>query len=169
MEPWMLDLLKILAPLLLGGSAWIGLGQAKKYRAEARKTEVEAKKLEGTLGPDADAATTAAMKQAIATMRDIAADANASREFAQSAERSMREELARERENSRLQWERIVALEDANRVKERDMIELRSNVTKLGNKLVAARGVVEVLVAYIKTHHADTGDIPRIDYTIFDP
>ena len=169
MEPWIIDLLKILGPVILGGSAWIGVGQYKKSKAEAHKTRVEADKLQTSIGPESEAITAQSMREAITTMRDIAADANASRERAEAAERIMREELTHERKNNEALWTRVRDLEDAARTNERERIENRRRMAKLENNLSAAKLVVQELIDYIRRHHdPSTGDIPRIDFSIFD-
>lgn len=169
MDPVLLDLLKILAPLLLGGSAWVGLGQYKKSKAEARKTEVEAQKLQTSIGPDNVAVSAEAMRDAVNTMRDIAADANASRERAEAAEQSIRVQLATEREQTDHLTRRVRALEDAERSKDRQLVDHKRRITQLENRLGRSRDLVESLVTFVQAQHHITGEMPRIDYSIFEP
>lgn len=168
MEPWMLDLLKLLGPIILGGSLFIGVGKLITSRAESKKTMVEAKKLDAAIGHESDSVSAQAMREAVATMRDIAADANASRERAEAAETAVRSALDRERENNRLLTERVDELEAKQRANDREKTELRRRITKLEGKLRSSRDLVEELVNYIKMHTASTGDIPVVDYRMFE-
>lgn len=168
MEPWMLDLLKALGPIILGGSLLIGVAKLITSRAEARKTLVEANKLNASIGHDSDSVSAQAMREAVATMREIAADANASRERAEAAETAVRVELERERENNRRLIQRVDELEVKQRVNDREKTELRRRVTKLEGKLRSSKELVEELVHFIKTHSTNTGDIPIVDYKMFE-
>lgn len=169
MEPMLIDLLKVLAPIILGGSAWVGVGQYKKARAEARLTEVEARKLDNSIGPSNVALSAEAMREAISTMRDIAADANASRERAEAAERTIRVELANEREQADLLWRRVRALEDSERSKDRQLVDHKRRISRLENKLTSAKHLVENLAVFIQAQQNTTGEVPVIDYSIFEP
>lgn len=170
METWALDIIRTVIPLILGGSAWVGWGQYKKAKAEARKTMIEADKLKTGIDDDADAAAARAMREAVDIMRDAAAEANKARQRAEEAENSVRHELSKERTATREQWGRINALEAADRLKEREMRSMRDSIDQLGSKLLAARRVVETLMDYIKRHNdPTTGDLPVVDYTIFEP
>lgn len=184
MEPWVVDLVRALAPIILGGSGLIGWGHYKKSRAEAQKTMVEATRLERDMGSDADTASTEVMKEAIATMRQIAADANDARQRAETAEESVRDELERERASNQELWNRvramenrerekdrrIVFLEDTDREKSRKITLLETSILRLGDKLVQAKLAVESLVTYIETHNPDgLKGMPKVDYTIFEP
>lgn len=184
MEPWVIDLVRVLAPIILGGSAWVGWGQYKKAKAEAQKTMVEANKLEHDMGTDFDLATTQVMKEAVETMRSIAADANDARQRAQEAEDQMRADLERERTSSRELWDRVRAVENREQEKDRRITcletsemeknrkigVLEASVLRLGDKLVQARLAVEALVSYIETHTPkDATNMPKVDYSIFEP
>lgn len=184
MEPWVVDLVRALAPMILGGSAWVGWGQYKKSKAEAQKTRTEAEKLERDMGTDSDLATANVMKEAVETMRSIAADANDARQRAQDAEDQMRVDLERERAGSRELWDRVRAMENREREKDRRITTLEASeqeksrkigvleasVLRLGDKLVQARLAVESLVTYIETHTPQgTDNMPKVDYSIFEP
>ena len=170
METWALDIIRTVIPLVLGGSAWVGWGQYKKAKAEARKTMVEADKLKAGIDDDTDVAAAKAMREAVDIMRDAAGDANKARQRAEDAEKSVRCELAKERTATREQWARINALEAADRLKDREIRSMRDSIDQLGSKLLAARRVVETLMDYIKRHNdPSTGDLPVVDYSIFEP
>lgn len=162
MSPLILELLKTLGPIILGGSLLVGIAQLVKAKGDAAKARAEARKLTQSLGTDQESATTTAMREAIATMRDIAADANSSRERAEAAEHMMREELAGERAANGRLWEKLRELETNMRQKER-------RIVRLEGKLTSARDIVQELAAFIQRHSHGTGEIPAIDYTIFDP
>ena len=170
METWALDIIRTVVPLILGGSAWVGWGQYKKAKAEARKTMIEADKLKAGIDEDTDVAAAKAMREAVDIMRDAAADANKARQRAEESENSVRSELSKERAATRAQWGRINALEAADRLKDREIRSMRDSIDQLASKLLAARRVVETLMDYIKRHNdPSTGDLPVVDYSIFEP
>lgn len=146
----------------------MGIAQFRKAKAEAHKTRVEADKLEAATGPETESISAVAMKEAVLTMRDIAADANSSRERAEKAEQMMREELQRERAEKADMARRVCALEASQRESERNREVDHRRIERLEGRLTAARDLVEQLVAHIQAHPS-TGPVPVIDYTIFDP
>lgn len=164
------ELAKTLGPLILAGSFLLGVAAVIKSRAEAVKIRKEADKTEAeTLAlPDEESLSAKAMKEAINTIREIAADANASRERAEQSEERMRIALERARDERSELWLRIQSLEQGHMQLERKNEANQHRITRLETKLSAARDIVVTLVAFIKRHTPPGVAHPTVDYSIFD-
>lgn len=160
MSPLILELLKALGPIILGGSLLIGISQLVKSRAEAHKTRVEADQIQSTAGISAEGITTAAMREAIDTIRGIAEDANAAKDRAEASE-------TRIRNTNDTLWQKVEDMEESQRDKDRELRDQRRRILRLERNLASAHTVVVSLVDYINEHAPD-GDPPGIDYSIFE-
>lgn len=144
---------------VIGGGAATGIAQLVKALADAKKTTSEAKKLDMTLGSETETITVATMKEAIATMRDLAADANTSRERAERNEGALRARLDALEEQNRSMAEKIANLEADDRLKDRRITTLETNLT-------TARIQANHLSAVLREAGIDPD--PPVDFSIFD-
>lgn len=144
---------------IIGGGAATGIAQLVKALADAKKTTSEAKKLDMTLGSETETITVATMKEAIATMRDLAADANTSRERAERNEHALRARLDALEEQNRSMSEKIANLEADDRLKDR-------RITKLESNLTTARVQANHLASVLREAGIDPD--PPVDFSIFD-
>lgn len=146
---------------VLGGGLATGSSQLIKALADSRKTRVEAEKLGHTMSAETETITVSTMKEAIQTMRDLAADANSARERAENAERATSARLTGLESTNRDLCEKVARLEQDDRVKDR-------RITALETSLGQAKDMVARLVDHIRTTGTGTGPIPTVDYSIFD-
>ena len=153
------DNLVAIIGFIIGGGAATGLAQLVKALADAKKTRSEADKLDMTLNSETETITVATMKEAIATMRDLAADANTSRERAERNEHALRSRLDLLEAQNREMADKIAALEADDRVKDR-------RITRLESSLGSARAQAAVLANALREAGIDPD--PPVDFSIFD-
>lgn len=146
---------------VLGGGLATGSSQLINALAASRKTRAEADKLGHAMSAETETITVATMKEAIQTMRDLAADANAARDRAETSERATATRLSGLEATNRDLCEKVARLEQDDRVKDR-------RISALETSLGQAKEVVARLVDHIRTHDTSTGPIPTVDYSIFD-
>ena len=63
---------------------------------------------------------------------------------------------------------KVRRLEQDDRQSREELVKQHGRIGKLETKLTSARDTVLQLVTFIKEHQVGTGEIPTIDYTIFD-
>lgn len=151
---------------VIGGGLATGIAQLVKALADAKKTTSEAKKLDMTLSSETETITVATMKEAIQTMRDLAADANTSRERAERNETALRARLdALEAQNRELSH-KVERLEADDRSKNRELDNQRHRIGRLENNLGTARAEAHRLAAALREVGIDPD--PPVDFSIFD-
>lgn len=153
------DNLVAIIGFIIGGGAATGIAQLVKALADARKTRTEADNLHVSLTSETETITVATMKEAIATMRDLAADANTSRERAERNEIALRARLDALESQNREMSEKIAALEADDRVKDR-------RIGRLETSLTSARAQARVLANALREAGIDPD--PPVDFSIFD-
>lgn len=144
---------------VIGGGAATGIAQLIKAMADAKKTSSEARKLDVSLGSETETITVATMKEAIATMRDLAADANTSRERAERNEIALRARLDALEAQNRDMSDKIAALEADDRLKDR-------RISRLESSLTTARIQASALATALREAGIDPD--PPVDFSIFD-
>lgn len=151
---------------VVGGGAATGVSQLVKATADARKTRQEAENLEVSLSAETETITVATMKEAIQTMRDLAADANTSRERAERNEIALRARLdALEAQNRELS-EKVERLEADDRRKDRELLTQRDRMGRMEASLSSARAQSQRLAAALREAGIDPD--PPVDYSIFE-
>lgn len=169
--------LQLLVSALLGGGLFTGIGQLIKARADARKAITEAKVVEETAEQGTDKIAADAIRDALQAMRDLAADANAARGLAETAEQAARERGQRIEEELRGRLSNVEATnrELCTKVQTLEQDKARADahmalqtrrITRLEGSLTRAYDTVRELVTLLRTHAPE--DVPHVDYSIFD-